>query len=420
MGTEMKKRRLLFLGIFFTLSIVLLFSTDSTAANKKTGWVSSGSTYYQKSGKRVTGLQKIGKNYYYFDSKGKMLTGWRYIKGKTFYFKKTGTVGQKGKMLTGWNKIGNYTYYFKKSGLKYTKGKMLTGWHTLSKRRFYFNKYGRLVTGWNKIGNYTYYFKKTGGNAIKGRMLTGWQTLSGRYFYFKSGRLLTGTQKISGKTFFFRTTGKTGVKGSVFTGTRTVNNTIYYYKTTGKIGVKGALYKTAKKGTKQTTEKNIQNMTNAQFVAYVGNLARKDMKKTGVLASVTTAQAILESNYGKSGLAQKAKNLFGIKSGTVWNSYAWNGKVYRALTKEYINGRYITITDGFRAYDSWEKSILDHSYYLRKAKKGTALRYAGITTCRDYTRAAQIIKNGGYATAPNYVSALCNIIRSWNLTKYDV
>lgn len=377
MQTKTKKRTLLLCGMLFAFAVSFLFSAESKAATKN-GWVvAGGKTYYKKSGKKVTGLQKIGKYYYYFDSKGKMVTGWKTLKSKKFYFEKTGTIGKKGRMLTGWVKIGSNTYYFKQHGNKYEKGKMFTGWHTIGTQYFYFNK---------------------------------------------SGQMLTGTHKISGKTFYFRNTGKTGVKGSVFTGTRTVNNITYYYKKTGKIGTKGALYKTKKKTTTQQKPVTPQsgNMTNAQFVAYIGNLARKDMKKTGVLASVTTAQAILESNYGKSGLAKKANNLFGIKAGTVWNAAAWNGKVYKTSTREYINGRYITIVDSFRAYDSWEKSVLDHSYYLRKAKKGSKLRYAGISTCRDYKRAAQIIKNGGYATAPNYVEVVCNIIRSWNLTKYDL
>lgn len=429
MQTNTKKRTLLFFGMLFALSIAVLFSTKSEAASK-TGWVSGGTTYYQKNGKKITGLQKIGNYYYYFDSKGRMTTGWKTIKGKKFYFKKTGTVGQKGRMLTGWTKIGKYTYYFKATGGKYTKGSLLTGRVKIGKYTYYFKKTGKtgqrgkMLTGWRKLGKYTYYFKKTGGNGTKGRMLTGWHTISKKYFYFnKSGHLLTGSHKISGKTFYFRKTGKTGVKGSVFTGTRTVNNTTYYYRTTGKIGVKGALYKTTKKTSTQSkpmTPQTTKNMTKSQFVAYVGNLARKDMKKTGILASVTTAQAILESNYGQSGLARNANNLFGIKAGTVWNASAWNGRIYQTSTREYLNGRYVTIVDKFRAYDSWEKSVLDHSYYLRKAKNGSKLRYAGISTCRDYRRAAQIIKNGGYATAPNYVEVLCNIIKSWNLTKYDV
>ncbi len=384
MQTNAKKRTLLLFGILFAFAISFLFSTNTNAA-AKTGWVTSkGTTYYKKSGKNIKGLQKIGKYYYYFDNKGRMQTGWKTLKGKKFYFKKTGAIGKKGKMLTGWVEIGGKMYYFKKYGGKYTSGKMLTGWVDISGKYFYFNKSGHRLTGWINVG---------------------------------------------GKTFYLNPTGKVGVKGAVVTGTKTVKDTTYYLRETGKIGVKGELYKTEKKQDVQqkppaeekptTSNPPKQNMTNAEFVEYIGNLARQDMKKTGVLASVTTAQAILESGYGKSGLARNANNLFGIKAGTIWNSAAWSGKTYSVKTQEYLNGKYVTIVDKFRAYDSWENSLLDHSSYLRNAKKGSKLRYEGITTCRDYKKAAQIIKDGGYATAPNYVPVLCNVIRSWNLTKYD-
>ena len=72
------------------------------------------------------------------------------------------------------------------------------------------------------------------------------------------------------------------------------------------------------------------------FVNYIGPLAAADMKATGVLASVTAAQAILESNYGTSELAAMTHNLFGMKaklSGNTWPS-SWGGPVYTKKTKE--------------------------------------------------------------------------------------
>ena len=61
-------------------------------------------------------------------------------------------------------------------------------------------------------------------------------------------------------------------------------------------------------------------MTNEQksFIERVGKLAAADMQKSGVLASLTIAQAILESGWGKSGLTVKANALFGIKAGSSW------------------------------------------------------------------------------------------------------
>lgn len=66
-----------------------------------------------------------------------------------------------------------------------------------------------------------------------------------------------------------------------------------------------------------------------------------------------------------------------------------------------------------------EESIADHSAYLLGAKKGEALRYAGLKGEKDYKKAVQIIKDGGYATAPDYVNKVCSIIEKYNLTAYD-
>ena len=63
--------------------------------------------------------------------------------------------------------------------------------------------------------------------------------------------------------------------------------------------------------------------------------------------------------------------------------------------------------------------MADHSAYLTGARKGSALRYEGLKGCTDYRKAAQIIKNGGYATSTTYVDKLCSIIEEWHLTQYD-
>lgn len=163
-------------------------------------------------------------------------------------------------------------------------------------------------------------------------------------------------------------------------------------------------------------------MTEKEFVSYIGQLAAEDMKKTGILASITAAQAILESGYGSSELAQNANNLFGMKanlSGNTWPS-EWGGQTYTKQTGEQKpTGEYYTVTAAFRKYADHAASIKDHSDYLAGAKNGSALRYEGIVGERDYTTAAKIIKGGGYATSIDYVSKLCNIIEKWNLTQYD-
>lgn len=163
-------------------------------------------------------------------------------------------------------------------------------------------------------------------------------------------------------------------------------------------------------------------MSQAEFVDWIGQLAAADMQTSGILASVTAAQSILESGYGKSELALNALNLGGMKaelSGNTWPS-AWDGKIYTKDTAEQEpDGTYITIKADFRAYPSVAAYLADHSAYLASAKDGEKLRYAGIVGCKDYRKAFQILKDGGYATSIDYVDKLCAVVEKWNLTRYD-
>lgn len=159
------------------------------------------------------------------------------------------------------------------------------------------------------------------------------------------------------------------------------------------------------------------------FIEKVGAMAKADMAKSGICAAVTLAQAILESGWGKSELAVNANNLFGMKkslSGNTWSGSTWDGKsVYSKETKEVYASGPATVQADFRAYPNWQTSVNDHSAYLAGAKNGSSLRYAGLIGEADYKKAAQIIKNGGYATAPDYVDKLCRIVEQYGLTKWN-
>ena len=168
-----------------------------------------------------------------------------------------------------------------------------------------------------------------------------------------------------------------------------------------------------------------QGLTEEQVLAKVGPLFTADQKKSGILASVSMAQFILESGYGKSELALGANNCFGMKkslSGNTWSGSVWDGvSIYKKKTQEQEeDGSYVTVTAEFRKYANVEDSIADHSAYLLGAKNGEKLRYDGLKGCSDYKKAVQIIKDGGYATSLTYVEKLCSIIERWNLTKWDV
>ena len=168
-----------------------------------------------------------------------------------------------------------------------------------------------------------------------------------------------------------------------------------------------------------------QGLTEEQVLAKVGPLFIADQRKSGILASVSMAQFVLESGYGKSELALGANNCFGMKkslSGNTWSGSVWDGvSIYKKKTQEQEeDGSYVTVTAEFRKYANVEDSIADHSAYLLGAKNGEKLRYEGLKGCTDYKKAVQIIKNGGYATSLTYVEKLCSIIEKWELTKYDV
>ena len=163
-------------------------------------------------------------------------------------------------------------------------------------------------------------------------------------------------------------------------------------------------------------------MSREEFVEYIGRMAAADMQTSGILASVTAAQSILESGYGKSELALNALNLGGMKaelSGNTWAS-AWDGRTYIKDTAEQrADGSYYTVTAAFRAYPSVAAYLADHSAYLAGARAGSDLRYAGVVGCRDYRRAFQILKDGSYATSKDYVNKLCAVVERWNLTRFD-
>ena len=164
-------------------------------------------------------------------------------------------------------------------------------------------------------------------------------------------------------------------------------------------------------------------MTNIVFILKLGEIAIKNMKETGILASVTIAQGILESDYGTSYLAVKANNLFGMKcnlSGNTWVS-AWDGvsKLTKITKEDDGKGNITEVLADFRSYPDIETSVRDHSLYLLGARKGSGLRYPGLKGEKDYRKAIQIIKDGGYATDSGYVSKICKIIEMYDLTFYD-
>lgn len=152
-------------------------------------------------------------------------------------------------------------------------------------------------------------------------------------------------------------------------------------------------------------------MNKKEFIDLVSNLVVIENNKRGnpLFSSVVIAQAILETGYGSSSLMLNAHAIFGIKA-----TSSWKGKKYNAKTKEVIDGSSIIITDCFRAYDSYEESIADYFNLICKSE-----RYRKALVTDSPKECITAIKNGGYATDPNYVDKIMSIILTNDLVKYD-
>lgn len=179
--------------------------------------------------------------------------------------------------------------------------------------------------------------------------------------------------------------------------------------------------KTATGGKTQWTE--FKGLTEKQAAEKILLLAKADSERSGILPSVTAAQMILESGYVTTELS-KYNNCFGMKtmlSGNTWANSTWDGvsKVNIRTPEEYTKGVITYIYADFRKYPCIEDSVGDHSAYLLGAKNGSALRYAGLTKCKNYREAITLIKKGEYATDSQYVDKICNIIERYNLARYD-
>lgn len=161
-------------------------------------------------------------------------------------------------------------------------------------------------------------------------------------------------------------------------------------------------------------QQEIQRRAEQSKLAFINGIAPEAQamqRQYHVPASITIAQAILESNWGTSELASRYHNLFGIK-GTGPNSH-------NLATKEYVNGRWIVTTGQFKVYDSWNDSIRDHTNLMINGTASNHNNYYGVTHANNYKDAANALQRAGYATDPDYANKLINIIENYNLSKYD-
>ena len=149
-----------------------------------------------------------------------------------------------------------------------------------------------------------------------------------------------------------------------------------------------------------------------QFIERLVPHAQELQDGYGVLPSIILGQAILESNWGKSTLASKYNNLFGIKA------YGDQKKV-SLETKEFVNEEWITIQGDFKVYDSWEQSMDDHTQLFVQGVDWNPALYEKVITATNYQEAAQALQDAGYATDPGYAQKIIQVIETYHLNQYD-
>lgn len=156
----------------------------------------------------------------------------------------------------------------------------------------------------------------------------------------------------------------------------------------------------------QSNVRTAGNNQNPAYIAYIyefSSLAVEQMNKYDIPASITLAQALLESGAGRSTLARKSNNHFGIKATSDWKGKKvtapdWGGNFY------------------FRAYRTPEESYEDHSRFLKRHP-----RYAGLFKLKktDYEGWAYGLKKAGYAEDPQYPNSLIRLIDTYELMRFD-
>jgi len=159
----------------------------------------------------------------------------------------------------------------------------------------------------------------------------------------------------------------------------------------------------------------VQGQSDSQtaYIKKYKDQAIKEMDRAGVPASIKLAQGILESNSGKSTLAKKANNHFGMKCGSVWT-----GKTYYLEDDDYDeNGR--LIKSCFRVYKNVKDCYIAHSEFLNDPRKKYRYGFLFELNPTDYIAWARGLKKAGYATSPTYADKLINLIERHELNRYD-
>lgn len=163
------------------------------------------------------------------------------------------------------------------------------------------------------------------------------------------------------------------------------------------------------------------NLTTGQkyFLRVIGSLSRADYYQTNVLGSVTLAQGIYESGWGRSSLSVGGNNLFGIKAYSTWNGMVYDQKTSTLYScyEDYLFSEgqgHINTYSAWRAHSSWTESVAVHSSLFINESK-----YAAVIGESDYKVAAKAIVDAGYCNDDGYADTIIKLIEQYGLDEYD-
>lgn len=162
----------------------------------------------------------------------------------------------------------------------------------------------------------------------------------------------------------------------------------------------------------QETRKDPTEIAHQQFIQNLVPSSQKAYQLYQVLPSISLAQAILESDWGESGLSQNYYNLYGVKAGVADPSV-------QLETSEYIDGKWITIMAPFRVYNSWAESVEAHAKLLTYGVDWNPKLYEPVLKAKNYKEAAHALQKAGYATDPTYAQKIIHVIETYHLAQYD-
>ncbi|EHN58951.1 glycoside hydrolase family 73 protein [Oenococcus kitaharae] len=216
-----------------------------------------------------------------------------------------------------------------------------------------------------------------------------------KLFFFRIGQFVKGNKKIHLILFF-----RLGLALTVFT----TSFVLTYY-----VSVQQHL-----PGRHAIPKKEKQVLSQQRFIDRVAPYIQKRQRTDHILSSITIAQMILESDWGKSRLAAQYHNYFGVKS--------WSRNPKKSVdlqTREFSGNKWVTVTGRFSVYENWQESVRQHNQLFLKGTSWNKNQYQDVLKAENYHQAAHALVKNAYATDPDYADKLITLIVKYHLDIYD-